>query len=147
MLDRIDNAISFTVPGHPIPWARAGGGKTMHRFTPAKQRKYMAGLRLIAQAAMRDHGGPFAGPVRLEVIAIYAWPKSWSEKRRNAPGARWKVSRPDSDNLIKIVKDALQADRTGVAVAFKDDAQVAAVHCWKFFDEMPCLKIRISVLS
>lgn len=136
---------SFVVPGEPIPWARAGGGLTVHRFTPARQRKYMAGLRLIAQAAMRG-GPPLDGPVRLEVIAVYAWPKSWSSARRNAPGARWKVSRPDSDNLIKIVKDALQADRAGVAVAFRDDAQVAAAHVWKYYDDMPALRVRVGAL-
>lgn len=132
---------SFVVPGIPTPWARAGGGLTVHRFTPAKQRAAMRAIGLIARAAM--HGArPLEGPIRLEVIATYAWPASWSARRRREPAAKWKTSRPDFDNaLFKLVADSLNG------VAWIDDAQVAAAHGWKMYGDMPGLAVRVGVLA
>jgi len=128
--------IAFTVPGQAVPWARAGGGKTGHRFTPAKQRSYAGVLKLFCQRAMRG-GPPLTGPIELSVMAEYGWPKSWNEKRRSAPGAQWKTSKPDGDNLSKIVKDALNT------IAWQDDAQVVSLHVWKRYSETPRLVVRI----
>lgn len=128
--------IEFTVPGNAVPWARSGGGLNKPRFTPAKQRSYAGVLKLFCQRAM--HGtGPLQGPLELSVMAIYAWPQSWSQTKRKAPGAQWKTSRPDGDNLTKIVKDALNT------VAWMDDAQVVSWHGWKKFEEIPRLVVRI----
>jgi Holliday junction resolvase RusA-like endonuclease len=132
--------IVFTVPGQAVPWARAGGGKTGHRFTPAKQRSYAGVLKLFCQRAMR--GGPLiTGPIELSVMAEYGWPKSWNEKRRSAPGAQWKTSRPDTDNLSKLIKDALNT------VAWSDDAQVVSEHVWKRYSETPRLIVKIIPLE
>jgi Holliday junction resolvase RusA-like endonuclease len=132
--------ISFTVPGEPVPWARAGGGKTMHRFTPAKQRKYMARVRACCERAMTGRG-PLSGPVEMSVMAVYAWPKSWSEKKRSAPLAKWKTSRPDMGNLSKLVEDALNN------LAYGDDAQVVSPHGWKQYGDVPRLVVKIVPLD
>lgn len=132
--------IAFTVPGQAVPWARAGGGKTGHRFTPAKQRSYAGVLKLFCQRAMRG-GVPLTGPIELSVMAEYGWPKSWNEKRRSAPGAQWKTSRPDADNLVKIVKDALNT------VAWVDDSQVCSEHTWKRYSDNPRLVVKITLLE
>lgn len=132
---------SFVVPGIPTPWARAGGGKSVVRFTPAKQRTAMGALKLICASAMKG-AAPFDGPLRLEVIAAYPWPASWSAKKRAAPWARWKTSRPDIDNVcLKIVGDALNG------VAWLDDAQIASAHSWKIYDAMPGLRVKVERLS
>lgn len=123
-----------------MPWARAGGGKTGHRFTPAKQRSYAGVLKLFCQRAMNG-GTPLAGPVELSVMAEWGWPKSWNSKRRNAPGAQWKTSRPDGDNISKLVKDALNT------VAWADDAQVVSLHVWKRYSETPRLVVKIAPLD
>lgn len=131
--------ISFVVPGEAVPWARAGVHGKVH-FTPAKQRNYAGVLKLYCQRAM--HGrGPIEGPIELSVVAKYAWPKSWSQKRRNAPGAVWKTSRPDRSNLEKIIEDALNT------VAWQDDAQVVSGHCWKMYADVPSLTVRIVPLT
>lgn len=130
--------IHFTVPGEAIPWARAGAhGK--QRFTPAKQRNYMGALRMFCAAAMNG-GSPLTGPIELSVMAVYAWPKSLTSKKRALPGAEWKTSRPDADNLTKIIKDALNT------VAWGDDAQVASSHCWKRYGDVPRLSVKIRSL-
>lgn len=133
------SAIDFTVPGNAVPWARAGA-KGKIRFTPAKQRNYAAVLKDYCSQAMNGDA-PTDGPVKLEVLAVYAWPKSLSEKKKQLPGAQWKTSRPDADNLTKIVKDALNS------IAWRDDAQVAASHTWKRFGEAPYLRVKIEPLT
>lgn len=132
--------IEFTVPGEAVPWARAGGGRTVARFTPAKQRSYMGALKMFCARAMQG-GAPITGPIELSVMAIYQWPKSLSPKKRALPGAQWKTSRPDADNLTKIVKDALNT------VAFGDDAQVVSSHTWKQYGDVPRLVVKINSLS
>lgn len=132
--------IAFTVPGQAVPWARSGGGVNTPRFTPAKQRSYAGVLKLYCQHAMNGTG-PMLGPLELSIVATYAWPKSWSNKQREAPGARWKTSRPDADNLTKIVKDALNT------VAWQDDAQVASSHTWKRYGDAASLTVRIEACA
>ena len=131
----------FVVPGDCVPWARAGGGKTGHRFTPPKQAKYMAALKLICSAAMKG-AKPLEGPVRIHLSAVYAWPKSVSaRKRREHVGSMWRTGRPDFDNIAKLVGDALNG------VAWIDDAQIASANVQKFYSDMPGLRVRIEALG
>lgn len=138
--DATGSIIKFTVPGIPTPWARAGGGSSVVRFTPAKQRSAMGVIKLIGSQAMAG-ARPLEGPVSLEVVAVYPWPASWSRKRRLEPAAKWKTSRPDVDNVcIKIVADALNG------VCFLDDAQIAYVRASKVYGDFPGLTVRIGSL-
>lgn len=107
--------VAFVVPGAPVPFARSGGGKNTPRFTPARQRNGMASIRLFASRAMGDRP-PMEGPIRLMVVATYLKPASWS--RGKAERNRFKVSKPDIDNVVKLVKDACNK------IVWVDDAQV-----------------------
>jgi Holliday junction resolvase RusA-like endonuclease len=122
--------IAFTIPGEAVPFARAGGGKTVARFTPAKQRSAMGQVKFYCQRAMGPNAVPIEGPVELSVSAIYLRPKS----QKNA---RWKTSRPDADNLSKLLKDALNK------VAWRDDAQVVSLHMWKQYGDVAKVVVRI----
>lgn len=117
--------IKFIVPGDVVPWARAGGGKTVVKFTPAKQRNYMGVIRAEAHKAMKAFPGPLTGPLQLKIAAVYLWPKSTTKARLAAADGAWKTTKPDSDNITKIVKDALNT------IAYVDDAQIAFSSCWK----------------
>ena len=89
-------AIEIFVPGIPCGGARARGGKTTHHYTADKQRAAGEMIAYGAKAAMK--GRPLiTGPVRLNLIAVYPWPKSWSTKKRAANP--WKITKPDGDNL------------------------------------------------
>lgn len=131
--------IEFTIPGEAVPWARAGA-RGAQRFTPAKQRSYAGALKMFCQRAMNGTG-PLEGPIELSVLAVYAWPKSLSSKKRAQPGAEWKTSRADLDNVEKIVMDALNT------VAWADDALIASLHSWKKYGEIPRLHVRIRSLT
>jgi Holliday junction resolvase RusA-like endonuclease len=65
---------------------------------------------------------PITVPCKLHVLAQFEIPKSWPKKRREA-ATRGEVypGKPDIDNIVKIVADALNG------VCFEDDAQVIEV--------------------
>jgi Holliday junction resolvase RusA-like endonuclease len=132
--------ITFTVPGDPVPFARAGGGRTVFRFTPAKQRNYMALVKDLGARAFGNHV-PLQGPVEMTLTAIFLMPASWSIKRRMAPASKWKTSRPDADNLAKIVKDALNT------IVWRDDAQVVRLVVEKVHGDRPRLEVKIRDLT
>jgi Holliday junction resolvase RusA-like endonuclease len=88
----------------------------------------MLHVRSIAYAAMNG-APPMFGPLRMEVAVSYEYPASWSKKRREA--TRWKDTRPDIDNLAKVVMDAIgnspslaSRDHLPLAIVYVDDAQI-----------------------
>lgn len=100
----------------------AARGKARHRqglgrsYTPQKT---VDAERSIAWEAKKCLAGrpPLEGPVMLKITARYAYPASWSTKRRAT--TVWKTSKPDFDNIEKLISDALKG------ICWKDDAQVA----------------------
>jgi Holliday junction resolvase RusA-like endonuclease len=129
--------IYFSVPIEPVAFARAGQhGKT--HFTPAKQARHMATIRQYAERAM--HGRPpFEGAIRLTARFSYTQPASWPKKKKAA--TFWKTSKPDADNLTKLIKDSLSG------CAYLDDAQVASMTVEKFYADAPCVEIMLSSLD
>src|SRR6185312_6076820 len=63
---------------------------------------------------------PWRGPVLMTVRAVFPIPPSWPAWKREAAadGLIWHTAKPDLDNIIKLVKDALPG------IAYDDDAQV-----------------------
>lgn len=131
-------SVSFTVPGDVTPWARARVGKSMTHFTPKKQRDYGAVIRDNAFTAMNGRP-PMDVPCELRLVAFYPFPKSWSAKKR-AACAGWKATKPDLDNIVKIVKDAMNG------IVYTDDARVCSSHEWKKFDDHPRLMVEVRPL-
>lgn len=148
----LPRSIEFTVPGEPLAWARAGGGKTRSHFTPKDQRQFMRDVRTYCALSMRG-APPLVGPVELSICCVFPWPASWSARRRAQPGAKWKISKPDGDNLLKIVKDSLgkkRATRSASALpalAYDDDARVARWLGWKQYGDAPRLVVALRELG
>lgn len=133
--------IKFIIPGDVVPWARAGGGKTVAKFTPARQRNYMGMIRAEAHEQMKHFPGPLTGPLQLKIVAVYLWPKAVTKARLASADGAWKTTKPDSDNITKIVKDALNT------IAFIDDAQVSFSCCWKLLGPKAGLIVEVSSLT
>jgi Holliday junction resolvase RusA-like endonuclease len=79
-----------------------------------------------------------AGPVQLSVYCRFEMPKSWSKKKRTGLVGDLHDSKPDADNVLKAVKDALTD--CGVWV---DDAQVSLAFISKRWSLMPQTEIWI----
>lgn len=137
--------LRFTVLGEPQGKGRARVGNIAGRarmFTPAKTVQYENLIALMAQDAM---GGAeqFAGPVLLEVTMHCPVRASWSKKKQAQAlaGEMYPTSKPDADNCLKAVCDALNG------VAWKDDTQVTDVRMRKRFSETPRVEVIITPLA
>jgi len=84
---------------------------------------------------------PFEGPVSLTVAWCYPWRTSESKKNR-AEGFKWCDTRPDCDNLTKMVKDVL----TDLGF-WHDDAQVARLLFEKGWSDKHGIGIAIESLE
>jgi Holliday junction resolvase RusA-like endonuclease len=127
--------IAFQIPGEPVAFARSGGNGAI-RFTPKRQRDFMALVQLAASKVMENQE-PFAGPVEMVVRAVYLVPRSWPKKRADA--AWWRTAKPDADNLAKIISDAINT------IVFVDDAQIASLTVQKIYG--PLAGVTVSVAS
>ena len=67
-------------------------------------------------------------------------PKSLSKKKQDELSEQWHIKRPDVDNLVKGVKDALNG------YVYKDDSQVSQLFTTKKYSKTPRIEISIKVL-
>ena len=131
-----DEILTITMPGLPVSWARAGRGKGF-TFTPAKQRGAMADLKVVASSVMRGRA-PLDGALFVRMTFQYPWPKSMSPKKRADPANRWRASRPDVDNLWKLVGDGLNG------IVWSDDARIAKGAFCKIYGDTAQTLIEVS---
>jgi Holliday junction resolvase RusA-like endonuclease len=104
----------------PVAKARpriAMRGGHAHAYTPAKTQQAEWRIRTAFCEKYPDHEA-WIGPISLAVTASLSMPASIPKKRRETA---LPVTRPDADNYLKTVLDALNG------VAFKDDSQVVRV--------------------
>lgn len=109
----------------------------MRSVTPEKTKSYEDLIRWSYKA----DGGKYMGEslVRVEIQAFYPIPKSWSKKKRyEATFEKIRpTTKPDCDNIIKVVLDALNG------VAYYDDKQVVSTACEKYYGETGYLKVTV----
>lgn len=119
--------ILVSIPGEPVAQGRGravgfmrGNGSIGARvFDPTKSRNWKAMAQDYMRQAMQHISQPLFGPVQLHVVAVFSLPRSqW--KKRQPVAMQWHAKRPDSDNVLKAVKDA-----AGHGVLWLDDSQVA----------------------
>ena len=88
---------------------------------------------------------PILGDIRLKLWFCMPRPRGHYGTGRNdgilkASAPRWHTKRPDLDNLIKFVLDALG----GRGIYWKDDSQVYSIVAQKLYDEKPRVVIEIT---
>lgn len=122
--------ILFRIPGEPRGKARprvvrTKAGRSM-TYTPDKTVAYEELVRQRFSAAAAGRRFAEGEPMQLEITAFYTVPKSASRRVQTEMfrERRLPLKKPDLDNIMKIVCDALNG------VAYKDDAQItdAALH-------------------
>lgn len=132
--------ISFTIEGDPVAKGRPRFTRTGHTFTPVKTRQYEALVTARAREAMagkRKIEKPKA--VRVDILAIFPVPASWSKKRRLAAlhGVDHHIVRPDVDNAAKSILDSING------IVFEDDSQVIELRARKTYGLEPGVKVFI----
>ena len=127
--DRPSAHVEFELFTRPIPQARHrhrnGGKGTYDPCSEQKQEFVRQALQVCAQPPVADRAKPF----RCSLEFCFARPKShYLKSGRLRKGARaLATGRPDVDNLIKFVFDALNG------VYFVDDAQCVQVAASKAY--------------
>lgn len=125
--------ISFFIPGAPLAFKRSQINGKRH-YTDPVQAGYMDLVRLFTKQAMRQlKMPPLQGPLRVGFTVVYPYPDTWSPKKREA--IKYKTSRPDCDNLIKLQLDAMNT------ILYQDDAQVATLSVTKIYGAEPGVSV------
>jgi len=119
------SAVMFTVPGKPFAKQRPRFSRKSGRaFTPKETVSFE---QTVAAIAAQHFPQPIAGPVRVDILAVFEMPASWSQKKRDAHDDHPHTQRPDLDNIAKAITDGLNR------IAFADDSQIALLRVRKMW--------------
>lgn len=125
----LERVLDCTIPGTPVPKARARKGAGGRWYTPeatasqeASIRQYVSGWMLATRVK------PIEGPIIVEVHSMFSRPSGNKTQMH--------TQRPDWDNLGKVT-DALNG------VAWNDDCQVVCGLSQKGWAVTPCVRIII----
>lgn len=131
------NLYILNVMGAPQGKGRPRFTKGHKPYTPAKTRAYE---EQIARLWHKEYGYTMLdGYLGLEIIACFGLNKTDSHKtkERKILGQLRPDKKPDGDNIIKIVADALNG------VAYHDDKQITTMYCRKIYGHEPHVEIRL----
>ncbi len=135
--------IDLVMYGEPVAQGRprfTTRGGYPRAYDPAKSRNFKERLSLDAQRQM-DGREPLQGALELSIRVYRGIPKSFSKRKRAAAEGKeiQPTTRPDIDNYVKGVKDAL----TGVC--WNDDSQIVNYiePFGKYYSETPRVEVTI----
>lgn len=135
----------LTIPGEPCAQGRprfTTQGGFVRAYDPAKSRNYKAFVRMIAsQEIIKQGWKPTEMPLYAKITAYLGVPTSKSKKFKQGAlnGEIRPTKKPDMDNLVKTVQDALEG------IAFKNDSQIILLVAAKFYSEEPRVEIELEV--
>ncbi len=136
-------SIAFVVPGKAVgkgrPRATRVGAKAVRLYTPPKTAAYEETVAFSAAHAMAGFA-MFDGPVTVQLDVECEPPKSWSKKAKTEAlaGLRRPTAKPDIDNTIKAIFDAING------VVWVDDSQVVAITAIKRYAEADAVFVMVT---
>lgn len=134
--------IVFEIRGQPMgkqrpKFTRAGG--FVRAYTPKETVEYENKVR---NAYLEQSGESYEDePLCMLIKAFYEVPKSYSFKKKFAclRGEIRPTTKPDADNIAKIIADAVQ----GEGLAFHDDKQIVDLYIEKYYSIEPRVRVMI----
>lgn len=129
--------VVITINDTPLPKGRPRFGRG-NVYTPASTRAYENAVGWAAKIAMRGRR-LFYGPVKLEAAFYLAPPRSFLKPKN--PFADFAIGRPDLDNLLKAVLDALNH------IVVHDDLQIVALSTSKRYAAEPKIVVTVTPLA
>lgn len=128
--------VRFVIPGEPRGKGRPRYTKFSKPYTPKETVQY----ERLVKACYRKAGlGRLSGEIEIEVTACYGIPVSKSKrvKEQMAAGVIRPTKKPDCDNVLKIVCDALNQ------VAYEDDKQIVTASVSKRYTAEPRVEVEL----
>lgn len=140
--------IKFRYNGEAVgkgrPRVTASRGKFAHAYTPQKTKDFEDAIRFEFMASNCEKMPVYDKDTPLYVVLRFGFgvPKSYSKKKREAclNGEIFPTKKPDTDNIIKAVLDAL------VGAAYADDSQIITILADKIYAEEPYVEVEIDEL-
>lgn len=117
------NEISFMIEGTPVPKGRPRHTRSGHTYTPEKTREAEANVRAEYIEQCKGFMFPSDVPLNIHCNFYMPIPKGTSKKRKAAMhmGTEQPLKKPDIDNLLKLILDALNG------TAYEDDKQIVRI--------------------
>jgi Holliday junction resolvase RusA-like endonuclease len=139
------SAVTFTIPGQPVAKGRpkfARRGNSVTAYTPVKTVSYENLVKMQADAAMGGRS-PIAGATNVDISLFVTPPASWSLKKQRAAlaGEIFPTSKPDMDNVVKGIFDAMND------IVWRDDKQVVDLVVRKRYAETSMARVIVRELS
>ena len=138
--------MTLVIYGEPVAQGRprfSTQGGFARAYDPAKSRDYKAYIRLAA-AEQVSASGALCGALSLSVRVYRGIPKSLSKSKREAAerGELRPTTKPDLDNYVKGIKDALKT------ICWQDDSQIVAYHepFGKYYSDTPRIEVEVKPL-
>jgi Holliday junction resolvase RusA-like endonuclease len=133
--------ITLTIPGEPKSkqrprWHKGG------TYTPKETVGYETYIKELFVIKYPDFK-PLETALRLQLAAYLTIPKSQSQKKKTLMESNdiRPTKKPDLDNIVKILLDALEK------IAFKNDNQFVIIDAFKFYSKRPRLEIEITEVT
>lgn len=131
----------FFVEGKPRGKERPKFNGILKRtYTPKNTAKYEKQIRNAFKECQGEWKMlPADCYAAVSVVANYPIPKSWSKKKKEEAEASliMPTTKPDGDNILKVVLDALNG------LAYEDDRQVVKMGIIKTYSVNPGLLVRV----
>lgn len=134
--------MEFEVVGAPVG-KRRPKFSTIHGYAQALKPKedviYENLVKIMFQQAKLNNYSLFNKPIKMKIEAYFAIPKSFSKVKQSQAleGKLLPLTKPDADNIAKIICDALND------VAYKDDTQIVELSIIKRYAMEPKVKITL----
>ena len=129
--------MTFTIPGEPVGKGRPRVDRG-RAHTPEKTKAYEEKVKWCYRAA---HGRLLEGPIRMTIDAVYPIAKSASRKAREAMDGKPARKKPDLDNLVKCIADALNG------IAYADDKDIVLFTAYKSCGAEPGVTVSINTMT
>ena len=130
---------TITIPGKPMGKQRARMSLTTKRtYTPDETVRY-ENLIKMTYAEKYQNDQPYQGPIGISIFACMPIPQSWSKKKQIEMVGYPCLTKPDTDNILKIVMDSLNG------IAYMDDKQIYKSSIYKTYGPEPRLEILLTL--
>lgn len=132
--------VKFTVFGEPKGKGRPRfNTRTGHAITPKDTVNYETLVHMEYLHQCGNARFPDDAMLDMRIKAYYSIPQSKSKKKKELmrAGVIRPTKKPDMDNCIKIIADALNK------IAYHDDTQIVDCQVRKFYSDDPRVEVRI----
>lgn len=129
----------YVIPGNPISLKRPRYSSATKRMYNSQRNEML--VMSIGLQSQHDDDPLFEGPLHMDVTFYMPIPASMSKKTQDRLNRSHNTSRPDLDNLIKLVADISNG------ILYKDDALIASISAKKVYDINPRTEFSIQSIK